>query len=141
MRNRRKRRSGRGALVKAYAEGIASSVLARFPKEFKRVVGKKSGIYILTKGKKIYYVGIASRFASRLPWHLKDRHRRQWEAFSLYSIGRQRYLRDIESILIRVARPKGNRVRGHFGQKAKLNRKLVRQILRTATEEVMGTKR
>ncbi len=125
--------------MKAHAEGIASSVLARFPKEFKRVVGKKSGIYILTKGKKIYYVGIASKLASRLPWHLKDRHRRHWDGFSLYSIGKQKYLKDIESILIRVAQPKGNRVRGHFGKKKGLNRKLVRHIVKTATEEVMGS--
>lgn len=128
QRRRRKARSSRGALVKAYAEGLSGVVLEKFPEAFKAVVGKKSGIYILTKQDKAYYVGLARKLRDRLKRHLEDRHRGKWDSFSLYSIGRRKYLRDIESILIRVLRPEGNAVGAQFGRERDLTKRLRSEI-------------
>lgn len=124
------RRKRKRSIVTGYAEGIHASVLESYKKAVKRVVGRKSGIYALTKGTKLYYVGIASSLPSRLARHLKDRHRRKWNRFSFYRIGRKRILRDIESILIRVSQPEGNKQRGRFGGRNKnLRKRLMNEIV------------
>ena len=119
----------RGALVTAFAEGLSATVLEKYKKEFKAVVGRKSGIYILTKGKKIYYVGLASNLTSRLATHLRDRHDSKWNRFSFYSIGRKKFIKDVETILIRVLRPAGNTQGGRFGPNKNLNSRIVEEIL------------
>jgi len=39
-----------------------------------------------------------------------------------YRIGKTKYIKDVESLLLRVFRPKGNRVVGKFGRKYHLAR-------------------
>lgn len=104
-------------------------MLETYRKEFKTVVGRKSGIYVLTKGKKIYYVGLASKLTSRLTTHLRDRHDGKWNGFSFYSIGKKKYIKDVETILIRVLRPAGNTQGGRFGRKKNLNSRIEEEIL------------
>lgn len=128
MRRKGKMRSHRGALVKGYAEGLSASLLEKFPEAFKAVVGRKSGIYILTKNKEVYYVGMAGKLPDRLKKHLEDRHRRKWDGFNFYRIGKKKYIKDIESILIRVVDPEGNKIRGRFGSKRNLRNKLRGEI-------------
>src|SRR5271156_5624885 len=99
-----KRKSSRGLLVRAYAEEISANLLEQHGDTVKRVIGKKKGVYVLSKDGKPYYVGLASKLPSRLRHHLKDRHARRWDRFNFYAIRSQKYLKDLESILIRVAR-------------------------------------
>lgn len=94
------------------------------------MIGRKSGIYILTKNGQPYYVGLASKIRSRLGRHLKDKHKGKWDRFSIYLIGRKKFLKDIESILIRVLSPTGNGRSGRFAKKGNLVRKLKAEILR-----------
>jgi hypothetical protein len=80
------------------------------------VIGKKRGVYVLSKDGKPYYIGLANKLPSRLSHHLKDRHARKWDRFNFYAILSKKYVKDVESILIRVAQPKGNKQRGGFGK-------------------------
>ena len=66
---------------------------------------------------------------SRLNHHLKDRHKRKWDRFNFYAIRSQKYVKDLESILIRVARPRGIRQLGGFGKDTNLRKKLQREII------------
>ena len=116
-------------MVKAFAEQFSAKVLIEHKSAFKKVVGRKSGIYLLTKRKRVYYVGLASKLSSRLARHLLDRHDGKWDGFSFYSIGKKRYLKDIETILIRVLKPSGNAVGGNFGRRKNLNHKIESEIL------------
>ncbi|OQY84560.1 MAG: hypothetical protein B6D41_15480 [Chloroflexi bacterium UTCFX4] len=92
---------------------------------FVYALGRKDrgmGIYILFKGDKPYYVGMSkTSLRRRLKNHaLKDHHRGQWDKFSFYQVPRQQYIKDIETLLIRVIRPPGNKVRGKYKRKYKV---------------------
>lgn len=124
-----KKKSSRGKLVRAYAEKISANLLEKHRDTVKRVIGKKKGVYVLSKDGKPYYIGLASKLPSRLSHHLKDRHARRWDRFNFYAIRSQKYLKDVETILIRVASPNGNKQRGGFGKNKNLRRKLRSEII------------
>lgn len=127
----KKRKSLRGLLVQSYAEKISKKLLEQHRDTVKLVIGRKSGVYVLSKNGKPYYIGLASKLPSRLNDHLKDRHAGNWDRFNFYAIRRQKYLKDLESILIRVARPDGNRQRGGFGKDKNLRRRLRNEIIQS----------
>ena len=124
-----KRKSSRGLLVRAYAENISASLLEKHGDTVKTVIGKKRGVYVLSKDGEPYYIGLASALPSRLNSHLKDRHARKWDRFNFYAIRSRKYVKDLESILIRVARPKGNRQKGGFGKNKNLRRTIRNEII------------
>jgi len=130
MPTAKKKKSTRGLLVRYYAEGVGASILENSQESVKRVIGRKSGIYVLSRNGEPYYVGLASKIRSRLGRHLKDKHKGKWDRFSIYLIRRKKFLRDVESILIRVLSPKGNGQRGRFAKKGNLVGKLKKEILR-----------
>lgn len=136
---KRSRRRRKASLVQAYAERIPRKVLENpdYREATKRVIKKKAGIYVLAKARrrkkkdKLYYVGIASELPRRLDRHLKDRHRGEWNEFTFYWT-HPKYLRQIESLLIRVARPPGNTQKGSLGRRKNVKRKLISEIARAA---------
>ena len=118
----KKHKSDKSRLVKRHLE--------HWPvKGYKYALGKKNrgiGIYILYRGKKVYYIGLSkSSLRSRIRKHaLRDHHKGHWNNFSFYQIGRKKYIKDIESLLLRVFRPKGNRVGGKFRKNYNLAKRL-----------------
>jgi hypothetical protein len=54
----------------------------------------------------------------------------------MYFVRSERYLKDLESLAIRIAYPKGNKARGKFGGAPDLRRMLRKKMLRTAREEI-----
>jgi len=48
----------------------------------------------------------------------------KWDNFSFYQIGRKGYIKDIETLLLRVCNPSGNRVGGRFKRKYDLRKKI-----------------
>lgn len=130
----KKRKASRGALVGAYAEDINTTLLERYKAIVKAVIGRRSGIYVLKKGKKPYYIGLASSLRGRLNTHLHDKHARKWDRFTFYAIAKRKYLKDLESILIRIAEPRGNEQTGHFGKKKDVRKEIHKEILRAVTE-------
>jgi hypothetical protein len=131
----KRKKSSRGLLVRAYAEDISAGLLEKHGDTVKTVIGKKSGLYVLTKDGAPYYIGLASKLPSRLNHHLKDRHAGNWERFNFCAIRSKKYLRDLESILIRVAKPDGNRQRGGFGKNKNLRRTLRKEIIQSIRED------
>ncbi len=107
-------------LVKKHFENIKSD-------DYKFALGGKErgrGIYVLYKGDDIYYIGLSkSSLRGRIRNHfLKERHRGKWDRFSFYQIGRTKYIKDIESLLIRICKPPGNSVAGKFNKKYDLSK-------------------
>jgi hypothetical protein len=116
-----KQKSDRGRLVKKHWE--KKSIV-----DYRDALGKVErgrGIYVLYRKGKIYYVGLSrASLRARIRAHAtRDRHRGKWDSFSFYQITRVRYIKDIESLLLRIFRPTGNRAVGKFNRKHNLAHK------------------
>ncbi len=125
---KKKRISAR--LLTGYLEEIAGDVFEEYPEVLKALIRRRSGVYALYKGEVLYYVGLASNLMSRLKTHLRDRHAGRWNRFSVYLTREDGHMRQLEALLLRIAKPRGNRVKG--GLKGSLN--LYRDLRHTMTE-------
>jgi hypothetical protein len=129
--SKKKRVSDKNRLIKKFWENASAAAHAEAPSSKQR--GR--GIYVLYSKGKIYYIGLSKRsLRGRLRRHaLRDRHKGKWDSFSFYRIGKTRYIKDVESLLLRIIRPPGNRVVGKFGRKYNLARKL-NALMRTKVD-------
>jgi hypothetical protein len=103
-----------GGLVRGYLERISSKVFDSYQDEIRQLVRKRHGVYALYKKDRLYYAGLAKNLRGRVRQHLRDRHAQKWDSFSLYLIRDVNYLKELESLLVHIAEPKGNIVRGKF---------------------------
>ncbi|MGD9875000.1 MAG: DUF2924 domain-containing protein [Kiritimatiellia bacterium] len=101
-------------LVLGYLENVSSKVFSDFPKEITSLVNNRHGVYALYKGDHLYYVGLATNLKSRVKHHLQDRHAGKWDSFRLYLIHKTDHIKELESLILRIADPKGNRVKGRM---------------------------
>lgn len=126
-----KKKSSKGALIKGVSRRLPVELLDEpsFREGLQEITRGYSGIYLLYKRKTLYYIGLATNLYWRLLWHTKNKHRGNWDRFAIFRVGRVRYLKDIESLLLRVATPPGNAVRGHFHRDADLT-KVLKKIQR-----------
>ena len=131
----KKKKTSKGALVKSFAQNINAQFLEQHGDTVKLVIGKKSGVYVLTNDDAPYYIGLASNLPSRLAGHIRDKHAGNWDRFHFFAIGKKKYLKDVETILIRVARPPGNRQKGSFGKHRNLRSILLKEILTSIRRE------
>jgi len=104
----------KNSLVSGFLERIASTVFDLYHDEITKLVGKQHGVYALYKRNQLYYVGLARNLRTRVKNHLRDKHANKWDTFSLYLIRNVEHLREIESLLIRIAGPRGNIKKGAF---------------------------
>lgn len=127
----KKLRSSKGALVKGVSARLPIDLLAEptFKQGLQEITRGYSGIYFLYKRDRLYYIGLAKNLYWRLVGHTKNKHKGRWDSFAIFRVGRVRYLKDIESLLLRAATPPGNSVSGHFHRDADLT-KVLRQIRR-----------
>jgi hypothetical protein len=129
MRRRpRKKKSSKGALVKGVSARLPIELLDEptFKHGLQEITRGHSGIYFLYKRRTLYYIGLAKNLYWRLLGHTKNKHRGKWDSFAIFRVGRVRYLKDVESLLLRAARPPGNSVSGHFHRDANLTKVLKR---------------
>jgi hypothetical protein len=123
-----RKKSTKGALIKGMSKHLPAELLNEptFEEGLDQIMKGYSGVYALYKGKKLYYVGLAKNLRSRLNDHRKNKHARKWDNFVIFRIKQVNYLKDIETLLLRVGEPPGNSVSGHVPQDANLNRVLKR---------------
>jgi len=74
----------------------------------------KHGVYALYKGDRLYYVGLATNLRRRIKQHLNDRHAGKWNRFSLYLVRKANHIKELESLILRIANPKGNAAIGRL---------------------------
>ena len=144
--NAKKERIGskmkKGSLISGVLEKIPSRYFEAVGKELRSILRKQPGIYALYKDDSIYYIGLASNLFARIKRHLKDRHTNKWNNFSLFIVKRVRMLKDFETSLIRIAKPKGNKRLGRIqkhGELKSILRKSIREKKR-ALNRKMKTK-
>ena len=125
-------------LVSQYLEHAASSLLAEYGDAIRAQVGRSHGVYALYKRDSLYYVGLAIDLRRRLKQHLRDRHVGRWDNFSVYLTLDSAYMKELESLIIRIAMPGGNRNRGKFARSQDLLRALRGNIAKRQADELDG---
>src|SRR6266702_1488413 len=129
-RSRKRRRksarrgSGKGALIKGMTKRLPSEILDNriFEQRLRQVMRGYAGVYALYRKTRLYYVGLTNNLFGRVRWHLRDRHAGKWDSFVIFRIKRVNYLKDIETLLMQVVQPPGNRVKGKLPRDADINR-------------------
>lgn len=111
-----------------HLEGISRRALEKYQQIVKQYVRRRRGVYALYRHEKLYYVGLASNLRSRLQSHLRDRHGESWDRFSVYLTRNDAHLRELEALVLRIVRPKGNAQIGKFSRAVDIRRKFARDI-------------
>lgn len=101
------------SLVINRLENVSKDVFKQYYPLITELVGDSPGIYALYDSGELYYVGKSIELRKRVRHHLRDRHLASWTHFSLYLTRREEHIHEIESLLVRIANPKGNRVVPH----------------------------
>lgn len=122
------KRSRKPKLVTQYLESISSEGFEKHADIIRKFVRGRNGVYALYRKGKLYYSGLASDLRGRLRWHLRDRHADKWDTFSVYLTIGDEHLRELESLILRVAQPPGNRQLGKFSGAQNLTRTFGREI-------------
>jgi hypothetical protein len=123
MASSKPKKSTRGKIIKDYNEFIEydwkdNSVFLDIPSTISKPQGR--GIYALYDNHGLYYVGLTTRsLKSRIKRHTIDRHRKKWNKFSWYLIPNFKYSKDMETAILRIINPKGNKVKGRIKKAAK----------------------
>ena len=115
-------------LVTEHLEDVSWRVLEDYPEVVSEMIKRRAGVYALYKGGKLYYVGLASNLMGRLKTHLRDRHEGAWNRFSVYLTHRDEHIKELESLLLRIVNPEGNKQTGSFAKSHNLYRDLNRNI-------------
>ena len=133
---RRRRKETRGLLLKGILENVPSDSFEILRTELREIMYGQGGIYALYKKHRLYYVGLARNLDGRLYAHLeRDKHSGKWDNFSVFVITRTRFLKDLETLVLRISRPKANRMSGKIPQHHLLRRalrKYARELRRKA---------
>ena len=132
------------SLVVNRLEKVSKDLFRRHFGLITELVGNSPGIYALYDGPDLYYVGKSTDLKKRVKQHLRDRHLASWTHFSLYLVRRAEHIHEIESLLVRIANPQGNRVvpRGKSsGPLLKKLQQMVRQKQKDEYLELFGVPR
>ena len=135
MAKKKTKRKAR-AIVSGYLEKVSSSIFDKYQGEITEMVRGHQGLYALYRRDKLYYVGLATNLKRRIRYHLKDKHQGNWTHFSLYIISKDDHVKELESLLLRIAYPVGNRQRGKLAGSKNLLPGLKRQVKRKIKEEM-----
>lgn len=105
-----KRKHNPRSLIIHRLENISKTLFKKYYDLITQLIGSSPGIYALYDENELYYVGKSTDLKRRVRYHLRDRHGASWTHFSLYLIRKIAHINEIESLLVRIANPKGNRI-------------------------------
>ncbi len=128
----------RSQLVCQQLENVSSVVLEEYQDIIRHYIRGRNGVYALYKGDRLYYIGLARNLRGRLKQHLRDRHRSLWDRFSVYLTIGEHHIKEMESLLLRIPAPPGNKMGGKFVRCENLNKKLAQDI-KTLQRETLAS--
>jgi len=115
-------------LVCQHLEDISREALEKHQRVIKQYVRRRNGVYALYRKGKLYYVGLAKNLRARLKSHLHDKHGSSWDRFSVYLTIGEKHLRELESLILRIVQPKGNKQKGKFPKSEDIRRRFARDV-------------
>jgi Restriction Enzyme Adenine Methylase Associated/Protein of unknown function (DUF2924) len=101
-------------LLVQHLEGVSWRLLDSHPHLIRGMIRHRSGVYALHRKEKLYYVGLANNLMGRINSHLRDRHRGLWDRFSVYLTVQDDHIKELESLVLRITKPAGNKQVGKF---------------------------
>ena len=101
-------------LVLEHLERVSGRVMDDYPEILRAQLRGRAGVYALYRKDRLYYVGLASNLTVRLKQHQKDHLRGKWDRFSVYLTSRDEHIKELESLILRVVEPRGNRTGGRL---------------------------
>jgi len=128
-------------LVTQHLEKISRDMLEDYLDIIRGYIKNREGVYALYRRGKLHYVGLASNLMRRLKQHLKDRHGQSWDRFSIYLTIGDQHMKELESLILRIVNPPGNKVQGKFSKSENLKNKIRRDInvrLREERDRLLG---
>jgi len=129
-------RTKRTFLVSQYLERVSHKALERYQDLLKDFTRRRNGVYALYRGDRLYYVGLARDLRGRVNQHLNNRHRGAWDRFSMYLTIGDEHVRELESLVLRIVRPRGNKQIGKFKRAEDLRRALRRKAKQESQQEI-----
>lgn len=123
-------------LVANRLEKVSKDLFRKYYELITDLVSTSPGVYALYDGDSLYYVGKSIDLRKRVKQHLRDRHLNSWTHFSFYLIRKVQYINEIESLLVRIASPKGNRVTPAGRHRGPLLNELKRMIRQKQKQEL-----
>ncbi len=108
-------------ILRHHLEYLSGEVFEQYPEVVRELIRGRSGVYALYRGDRLYYVGLATNLMTRVKHHFKDRHQRRWDHFSVYLTDDSEHMRELESLLLRIANPPGNQIVGRLGKSGDLH--------------------
>lgn len=99
--------SSKGALLKHYDEHVERKELHESD------IPNVSGVYALYGYDGLCYIGIAKNLKRRLNQHYRGK-KKKWNNFSWYVIPELKFVRDIETVIVRIVHPKYNKQIGRI---------------------------
>lgn len=118
----------RSPLVCQHLENISRRALEQYQDIIRQYVRNRHGVYALYRGDKLYYVGLARNLKMRLGHHLRDKHGSSWDRFSVYLTIGDSHLRELEALILRIVKPRGNTQKGKFAKSEDIKRQFGRDI-------------
>ena len=144
MAKKKKAKRRARPIITGYLEKVSAKVFDDFSSIITDMIKGHQGIYSLYKKDKLYYVGLASNLKTRIKYHLRDKHQGKWTHFSLYIIRKENHIKEMESLVLRIAYPKGNSQRGKLAGSKDIRPLLKKKLdaaWKSKCEELMGKKK
>jgi hypothetical protein len=104
----------RGSLIQYALDDIKRESFNIIRRELRGVLKGRAGIYALYKKGKVVKVGLGTSIYGRVDGHSKSK-KMNWDTASLFIIKNIKYLRDVETAVNRIAKPKYSIQRGRVG--------------------------
>jgi hypothetical protein len=130
--------STKGQLVSQHLENISRKALEQYQDVLRDFVKGRHGVYALYSKGRLYYVGLASNLRNRLKSHLTDRHAQTWDSFSVYLTIDDAHLHELETLILKIAAPKGNRISGNFLKSLNLKPVLKKEVTKVQQKELVN---
>ena len=118
----------KSGLLVQHLEDVSWNVLDEYRGVVQEMIRGKAGVYALYRREKLYYIGLARNLMGRLRQHMQDRHNGRWDRFSVYLTGSSEHMKELESLMLRIVDPPGNKVKGKFSRSEDLRRTLNKNI-------------
>ena len=97
-------------LVLGFLEGMSSRVFSEFiPSRSRNSLARPRCLRAVQRQSSLLR-GTSHNLRARVKQHLRDKHKGKWNKFSVYLVRKSEHIRELESLILRIADPKGNSV-------------------------------
>ncbi len=132
-------KSSTGRILKQASKPIPKESMDLIADEMKDIMRHQSGIYALYNNNKLFYVGRTQNLRARIKHHMRGKFATKWNKFRIFLID-NKHLPDVETIVITIAEPEGNKKIGLSHKRGQLDR-IIRKAVRRRTRELHQLKR